>query len=230
MNELPVALQDKLRTVYERAYNVEKNGYNKAQDYHYATVDDVKAAVNVAFRAAGLFVSSSTFDLLSQTPFTKNSDGTRTPGRAVLKLTLTVTDGTHSMKFEGLGEALDSGDKAIYKAMAGAIKYALTVGLLIATGDRDDPENDAPGDEKKMTAATSRTAPKTVVEAVSTAQQCAAAIDEIAAMATLTDLTSLKIRLNPLYQKVSKDEWKSVVDAFKAREAVLAESATKEQS
>src|SRR6202045_3796544 len=38
------------------------------------------------------------------------------------------------------GQGLDSGDKAPYKAMTGALKYALLQSFLIATGD--DPEDE----------------------------------------------------------------------------------------
>jgi hypothetical protein len=38
------------------------------------------------------------------------------------------------------GEGLDAGDKAPYKAMTGALKYALLQSFLLATGD--DPEDE----------------------------------------------------------------------------------------
>src|ERR1700738_5163472 len=38
------------------------------------------------------------------------------------------------------GEGLDTGDKAPYKAMTGALKYALLQSFLLATGD--DPEDE----------------------------------------------------------------------------------------
>jgi hypothetical protein len=38
------------------------------------------------------------------------------------------------------GQGLDSGDKAPYKAMTGALKYALLQSFLLATGD--DPEDE----------------------------------------------------------------------------------------
>ena len=41
------------------------------------------------------------------------------------------------------GEGIDKGDKALYKAYTGAIKYYLANTFLIATGN--EPENDGPG-------------------------------------------------------------------------------------
>jgi len=51
------------------------------------------------------------------------------------------------------GEGLDAGDKAPYKAMTGALKYALLQSFLLATGD--DPEEErggaaAPGSENGL--------------------------------------------------------------------------------
>jgi hypothetical protein len=52
-------------------------------------------------------------------------------------------DGTQE-SFESMGEGLDTGDKAVYKALAGAFKYAITQGLCIPTGEQDDPEHHSP--------------------------------------------------------------------------------------
>jgi hypothetical protein len=57
--------------------------------------------------------------------------------------------------FEGVGGAADvrykgdtptaCGDKAVMKATAAAVKYALTTGFLIATGDDPEADGDAGG-------------------------------------------------------------------------------------
>ena len=52
-----------------------------------------------------------------------------------------MIDGT----YHGAGE--DKGDKAIYKAITGALKYILTTSFLIPTGD--DPENETKSSVKK---------------------------------------------------------------------------------
>ena len=52
-----------------------------------------------------------------------------------------------------IGESFDKGDKAIYKAYTGALKYYFASAFNVATGD--DPENDSPegnrnGDKKSL--------------------------------------------------------------------------------
>lgn len=53
-----------------------------------------------------------------------------------------VTDGGASLKVSSLGQGLDRGDKAIYKAMTGFKKYAYRHLVMMATGD--DPEQTRP--------------------------------------------------------------------------------------
>lgn len=131
-------LVEKLTAVAARVAYVAKNGNNESQGYKYVSVDDVKFAVNAAFRAEGLAVVGTDIMVLSEQAYNKE---TKTSGRCLLHLEILVSDGTSTITLTGIGEGRDSGDKAPYKAMAGAVKYALTVGLLIASGDQDDPES-----------------------------------------------------------------------------------------
>ena len=58
------------------------------------------------------------------------------------------------------GEGFDKGDKAMYKAYTGAIKYYLANTFLVATGD--DPEKDSP--DTKMNTRKISAAQKAVIE------------------------------------------------------------------
>jgi len=58
------------------------------------------------------------------------------------------------------GEGFDKGDKAMYKAYTGAIKYYLANTFLVATGD--DPEKDSP--DTKMNVRKISAAQKAVIE------------------------------------------------------------------
>lgn len=60
-----------------------------------------------------------------------------------------VTDGAASLKVSSLGQGIDKGDKAIYKAMTGFKKYAYRHLVMMATGD--DPEQTR-DDEKPVAA------------------------------------------------------------------------------
>jgi len=54
--------------------------------------------------------------------------------------TFTDVDGGEEITTKVAGQGLDAGDKAPYKAMTGALKYALLQSFLLATGD--DPEEE----------------------------------------------------------------------------------------
>lgn len=56
-----------------------------------------------------------------------------------------VPSQTH-MQVQAIGEGLDNGDKAAYKAATGALKYALRQAFLIETGD--DPDKERVEEEK----------------------------------------------------------------------------------
>jgi hypothetical protein len=60
--------------------------------------------------------------------------------RAVMAYTFSDVDSGEEIVAKVAGQGLDSGDKAPYKAMTGALKYALLQSFLLATGD--DPEDE----------------------------------------------------------------------------------------
>ena len=60
--------------------------------------------------------------------------------RVVMSYSFVDVDTGEEITVKIAGEGLDSGDKAPYKAMTGALKYALLQSFLLATGD--DPEDE----------------------------------------------------------------------------------------
>ncbi len=72
----------------------------------------------------------------------------------------TVTDGAATFRVSSLGQGLDRGDKAIYKAMTGFKKYAYRHLVMMATGD--DPEqtreDEKPGFRAAVNASISKAA------------------------------------------------------------------------
>lgn len=118
---------------------IQKGGWNDHFKYAFVQEADVKAAVSKALRAHGLFLSS-----VEYTPL-----GECTGKAATLRCEVTITDGQNTetwVRYQGVGAGTDSSDKAPMKACAASLKYALTSGFLIATGD--DPEEDG-GTAKK---------------------------------------------------------------------------------
>ncbi len=66
-------------------------------------------------------------------------EGTRM-ARVVMAYTFADVDSGEEVIAKVAGQGLDPGDKAPYKAMTGALKYALLQSFLLATGD--DPEDE----------------------------------------------------------------------------------------
>ena len=62
--------------------------------------------------------------------------------RVVMAYTFADVDSGEEIIAKVAGQGLDPGDKAPYKAMTGALKYALLQSFLLATGD--DPEDERP--------------------------------------------------------------------------------------
>ena len=60
--------------------------------------------------------------------------------RVVMAYTFADVDSGEEVVAKVAGQGLDPGDKAPYKAMTGALKYALLQSFLLATGD--DPEDE----------------------------------------------------------------------------------------
>jgi hypothetical protein len=60
--------------------------------------------------------------------------------RVVMAYTFSDVDSGEELVAKVAGQGLDTGDKAPYKAMTGALKYALLQSFLLSTGD--DPEDD----------------------------------------------------------------------------------------
>ncbi len=123
------------------AKTVGKQGENKSQGYKYARAEDVIAEAHRALHEAGLTGVISFDDI--ETRAVQSSSGTN--GLFVtLKSSLVVADdkGEVATIATGYGTGIDyPGDKAVYKAMTGAAKYAYASALGIPFGD--DPEDEA---------------------------------------------------------------------------------------
>ena len=137
-----LSLFGKLSEVMGLVERVPKTGHNKFHGYDYATEADITSAVRSAMASRKLIMVPN----VQQSEWSEVVTGA---GKKERLCTLTVRFDVHdgesgeSLSFVVLGQGQDSGDKATYKAMTGATKYALLKLFLIPTGD--DPENeDAP--------------------------------------------------------------------------------------
>lgn len=138
-------LREKLITVYQELDHVEKAGRNQKQGYNFVRSADVLREVRKVFAAHRICVETADFELLGTYDIKTNAGGTMHSSTVKVTIIVHDADSDEKMRFCGLGDGADSGDKGIYKAQTGAVKNALRNGLLLP--DEADPEADERVDE-----------------------------------------------------------------------------------
>lgn len=145
-------IYEALLSVYREVGYVQKTGKNDAQKYRYAGEADLIAALrpsmiknDIIFWPSGVERTQEIQIASSQhgEAFTKNVFNTKVI--ATLQFTFRHVPSNTEIKVQVIGEGVDNGDKASYKAMTGALKYALRQTFLIETGD--EPEADTKTDK-----------------------------------------------------------------------------------
>ncbi len=117
---------------------VGKNNFNQIQKYKFRSIDDVMNALNPAMVKNHVFVSPTILDQ-------KRSERETTKGGVLIYSVVTVrytfyTDDGSSVEAIVVGEAMDSGDKSMNKAMSAAFKYACFQVFCIPTEEMHDSE------------------------------------------------------------------------------------------
>lgn len=161
--ETKLTLYGKLAQVMGLVERVPKTGHNKFHGYDYATEADITSAVRSAMAARALVMVPNVLKSEWAEVLTASNKKERL---CTLTVRFDVHDGEsgESLSFEMLGQGQDSGDKATYKAMTGATKYALLKLFLIPTGDdpenEDSPASKAPPPPAGVAALKARVAPR----------------------------------------------------------------------
>ena len=141
-------LTSKILLVMEAIDAVEKKGRNEAQRYDYQRATDVTKEVRREFIKQGLvFTTSINKVKMTMIPREKGSPNTL----VTVKGKFTITDGEQTFSFKGAGMGQDVGDKGIYKAITGMLKYGLRT-LLLLPDEKDDPEVARPDEYPDMNA------------------------------------------------------------------------------
>ncbi|HEX7065887.1 MAG TPA: ERF family protein [Bacillales bacterium] len=129
----------KLVSVMNQVKYIEKKGFNNFNKYKYATEADVNEKVREYLAEQGVMMIPNMKSY--ETREHKNRKGnTEYIGTAEIEFTFYDGETGESISFTVYGEGQDAGDKAVYKAITGAQKYALMKSFMIPTGD--DPERD----------------------------------------------------------------------------------------
>jgi hypothetical protein len=134
-----LSLRQKLAVVRRRISYVQKRGHNERNNYNYVTAADIAGAVGDILAELGVVVVPR-LESISHEPARNGRSEVQHLARVVMAYTFTDVDTAEEITVKVAGEGLDAGDKAPYKAMTGALKYALLQSFLLATGD--DPEDE----------------------------------------------------------------------------------------
>lgn len=144
----PRNIHERMHAVMQSIDFIAKDKFNDFHKYPYTSEKAIKEAVHEQLVNHGILFNLNFVDLIR----TDNSNLLF----LVFEYTFTnVENPADFIKGQFIGSGEDKGDKAVYKAITGAIKYLLTSSFLIPTGD--DPEAD--GSDKRPQAAARQQAP-----------------------------------------------------------------------
>jgi hypothetical protein len=132
-------LKQKLAEVRRRISYVQKRGHNERFNYSYVTAADIAGAVGDALAELEVVVIPR-LESISHENISPNQGYPDRLTRVVMTYTFMDVNSAEELTVKMPGEGRDLGDKGPYKAMTGALKYALLQSFLIATGD--DPEDE----------------------------------------------------------------------------------------
>lgn len=124
----------KLRAVMS-SFKWEKDGKNRYQSYSYITDGQYKSNFNKALAAAGLDFK---FNITSYQHDLSADKMSMTHIEAMCEII--DRESGEKEEYTTMGDGADTGDKGIYKAYTGAIKYFVADNFLVSEGS--DPEND----------------------------------------------------------------------------------------
>lgn len=137
-------IQEALSMVMEEVQSVAKKDRNQAQGFNFRGIDAVVNAVAPALRKHGVIVMPIVDSYNYQT--VEVGKNRTTMAHVIVKVRYVFTGPEGDNYYcDVLGEAMDSGDKAIAKAMSVAFRIALLQSLALPT---DEPDPDASSYER----------------------------------------------------------------------------------
>lgn len=130
--------QNIIKTMNE-VNSISKDNYNKIQNFKFRGIDDVMNTMHPILSKNNIFVAPEVESFEREERTSKNG-GLIIYTIATIKFTFYAEDGSNII-VKVVGEAMDSGDKGMNKAMSIAYKYALFQVFCIPT--EDDPDKDS---------------------------------------------------------------------------------------
>lgn len=168
---------------------IAKNNANQQQHFMFRGVDDVYNELHPILAECGIVIIPEVESYEISEKRTKKLDSNKQPYESVTLYTratilhhFTAEDGSH-VTTKVVGEAMDSGDKGMNKAMSIALKYALFQLFTIPTKEDKDPD-----------ATSYEIVPQTAVD-TDYQSRVEAAFNELARASTMGELKDIYLRL-----------------------------------
>lgn len=137
-----------INQVMQQVGYVEKKGAMSGygDKYSYAKESDFIAAIRPAMVEVGLVMYPVGVEDLQVTTYQTAKGTTMNHIVGLFSFAIAHAESGEMITVKALGDGTDTGDKASYKAMTGAMKYAMRQAFVIETGD--DPD-DSPSSEQE---------------------------------------------------------------------------------
>lgn len=132
----------KIASILKETKAITKSEKNQQQGFKFRGIDNVMNELHELFAKNDVFILQEVQNFTTENRPTK-SGGTNTFTRAMIKFRYMTTDGSF-VETTNVGEAMDSGDKGMNKAMSIALKYSLLQMFLIPTEESKDPDSITP--------------------------------------------------------------------------------------
>ena len=132
----------KIANILKETKAIGKTEKNQQQGFKFRGIDNVMNELHELFSKNEVFILQEVQSYTTENRPTK-SGGTNTFTRTTIKFRYMTTDGS-SIETVNVGEAMDSGDKGMNKAMSIALKYSLLQMFLIPTDEPKEPDANTP--------------------------------------------------------------------------------------
>lgn len=136
------AIYTKMANILKETKAITKSERNQQQGFKFRGIDNVMNELHELFAKNEVFILQEVQGFTTENRTTK-SGGVNTFTRATIKFRYVTTDGSY-VETVNVGEAMDSGDKGMNKAMSIALKYSLLQMFLIPTEEQKDPDATTP--------------------------------------------------------------------------------------
>ena len=141
-NEKGSMIYQKMANILKECKAITKSEKNQQQGFKFRGIDNVMNELHELFARNEVFILQDVKSFETENRQLK-SGSMITYTRATITFRYTTTDGSF-VETTNVGEAMDTGDKGMNKAMSIALKYSLLQMFLIPTEEQKDPDATTP--------------------------------------------------------------------------------------